>query len=60
MSYKSVFSVKFTRIKNLFDNTRLFLTMAFLYDFPEDEKGFKFIRQEEGGRNMRYTLEQTA
>jgi ribulose-bisphosphate carboxylase small chain len=47
--------VKFLR----YDNARgtEACTMAFLYDFPEDEKGFKLIRQEEGGRNMRYTLE---
>ena len=47
--------VKFLRYDNVRGTEAC--TMAFLYDFPEDEKGFKLIRQEEGGRNMRYTLE---
>lgn len=50
--------IKFLRYGNLRGTEAC--TMAFLYEFPEDEKGFKLIRQEEGGRNMRYTLERVS
>jgi ribulose-bisphosphate carboxylase small chain len=44
---------------NAFDSTRGFETMrlSFIVNRPADEKGFRLVRQEVDGRNIRYTTQ---
>ncbi|MDD2873254.1 MAG: ribulose bisphosphate carboxylase small subunit [Azoarcus sp.] len=47
---------------NAFDSTKGWETvrMSFIVQRPADEPGFRLVRQETGGRNLRYTLESYA
>jgi ribulose-bisphosphate carboxylase small chain len=42
-----------------FDSTRGIesIAMSFIVDRPKDEPGFRLVRQEVGGRSMRYTVQ---
>ncbi|HSF48694.1 MAG TPA: ribulose bisphosphate carboxylase small subunit [Burkholderiales bacterium] len=52
---------KYIRV-NAFDSTRGWETvrLSFIVDRPQDEPGFRVIREETHGRNIRYTLQSYA